>query len=209
MRVVGTFRDLDNPDRFVWLRSFADMSAREAALNGFYNGPVWKAHRAVANATMVDSDNVFLLRPARAETDFEVPDSSLPAADPMSASRGIVVASIVYLRRSTPGEFVDFFERELKPEWEKSGAAVLAELVTDASANTFPALPIREGETVFVWFSLFADQAAFDSHRRALAMSHEWRALDGKLSLWTHQPIETLRLDPTGRSRLRALTATK
>ena len=26
--VLGTFRDLDAPDRFVWLRGFADMPAR-------------------------------------------------------------------------------------------------------------------------------------------------------------------------------------
>src|SRR5687767_14085568 len=25
MRIVGQFRDLDNPDRFVWLRGFPDM----------------------------------------------------------------------------------------------------------------------------------------------------------------------------------------
>src|SRR4030095_16783299 len=34
MHICGTFRDLDNPDRFVWLRSFPDMAARAAALNG-------------------------------------------------------------------------------------------------------------------------------------------------------------------------------
>ena len=33
MRIIGTFRDLDNPDRFVWLRSFPHMPARAGALN--------------------------------------------------------------------------------------------------------------------------------------------------------------------------------
>src|SRR5713101_5132138 len=71
MRIIGSFRDLDNPDRFVWLRSFPDMGARAAALNGFYHGPVWKAHSAVANATMVDAANVLLLRAARPGTGFQ------------------------------------------------------------------------------------------------------------------------------------------
>src|SRR5262249_21434026 len=65
MTIIGTFRDLDDPDRFVWLRGFSDMETRAAALAAFYGGPVWKAHREAANATMVDSDNVLLLRPGR------------------------------------------------------------------------------------------------------------------------------------------------
>lgn len=64
MRVLGQFRDLDQPDLFVWLRGFADMDVRRRALEAFYGGPVWAAHRAAANATMIDSDNVLLLRPA-------------------------------------------------------------------------------------------------------------------------------------------------
>src|ERR1700685_430705 len=59
--VIATFRDLDDPDRFVSLRRFADMAARVDALGAFYGGPAWQAHRSAANATMVDSDNVLLL----------------------------------------------------------------------------------------------------------------------------------------------------
>ena len=55
MRVLGTFRDLDDPDQFVWLRGFASMATRAPALEAFYTGPVWHAHRAAANATMIDS----------------------------------------------------------------------------------------------------------------------------------------------------------
>ncbi len=32
MRVLGTFRDLDDSDRFVWLRGFADMTSRRSGL---------------------------------------------------------------------------------------------------------------------------------------------------------------------------------
>ncbi len=40
MRVLGQFRDLSRPDRFVWLRGFPDMSSRRDALAAFYGGPV-------------------------------------------------------------------------------------------------------------------------------------------------------------------------
>jgi hypothetical protein len=45
MTLVGQFRELDNPDRFVWLRGFPDLPARAQALQEFYGGPIWKAHR--------------------------------------------------------------------------------------------------------------------------------------------------------------------
>src|SRR5690349_12870755 len=36
MRIIGQFRDLDDPDCFVWLRGFRDMPSRAAALEAFY-----------------------------------------------------------------------------------------------------------------------------------------------------------------------------
>src|SRR5947207_2217956 len=53
MYVIGQFRDLDNPNRFVWLRGFRNMSERVEGLTAFYTGPVWKAHREAANSTMI------------------------------------------------------------------------------------------------------------------------------------------------------------
>ncbi|PYI99292.1 MAG: hypothetical protein DMF00_11300 [Verrucomicrobia bacterium] len=32
MKIIGQFRDLDNPNRFVWLRGFRDMPSRAQAL---------------------------------------------------------------------------------------------------------------------------------------------------------------------------------
>ncbi len=62
--VIGQFRDLDDPNRFVWLRGFADMQARAQALEAFYGGTLWKSLRDEANANFIDTDNVLLLRPA-------------------------------------------------------------------------------------------------------------------------------------------------
>ena len=73
MAILGQFRDLDEPDRFVWLRGFDGMTSRAQALARFYGGPAWKTHSAHANATMIDSDNVLLLRPATAHSGFPTP----------------------------------------------------------------------------------------------------------------------------------------
>src|SRR5512147_1701946 len=70
IQVIGQFYDLDDPDHFIWLRGFNDMEAREQSLKAFYGGPVWQAHRDTANATMIDSDNVLLLRLAHPTSGF-------------------------------------------------------------------------------------------------------------------------------------------
>src|SRR5205809_2803409 len=78
IKVIGQFRDLDHPDRFVWLRGFRNMTSRAKALTEFYSGPVWKAHREAANATMIDSDNVLLLRPALPMSGFSLENMKRP-----------------------------------------------------------------------------------------------------------------------------------
>ena len=94
MSVIGQFRDLDDPDSFVWLRGFNDMPSRAAALNLFYTGPVWAAHRDEANSTMINSDNVLLLRPAPPDAGF----ASLHAARPAPGAEEY--SAVLWLRRS-------------------------------------------------------------------------------------------------------------
>src|SRR5207244_10975876 len=53
MAVLGTFRDLDDEDRFVWLRGFGDMASRPAALAAFYGGPACEQARQAATAMMM------------------------------------------------------------------------------------------------------------------------------------------------------------
>ena len=38
--IVGTFRSLDDPDRWVWIRAFPDAASRGRALAAFYEGEI-------------------------------------------------------------------------------------------------------------------------------------------------------------------------
>src|SRR5881227_1393303 len=96
IKVIGQFKDLDHPDRFVWLRGFRDMTSRAKALSDFYGGPVWKTHREAANATMIDSDNVLLLRPARPTSGFSLENSNRPPVGSEEVPTSLVVATIYY-----------------------------------------------------------------------------------------------------------------
>ena len=125
--VGGRFRDLDDPDRFVWLRMFPDMASRRRSLDAFYTGPVWRKHRDAANATMTDSDDVLLLRG--------------PGFTPPPGTRE-VLATICH----HPEEFAfaAYAARHLNP------AHALHR--TEHAENDYPRLPVRTGEDVRVWF---------------------------------------------------------
>jgi hypothetical protein len=157
-RLLGQFRDLGDPDRFVWLRGFADMRAHHAALTGFYGGPVWARHRDTANATMLDSDDVLLLRPL---TPVRRPGK--PAA----------LIAITVAAQDTSARVAG------------AGGEVLATLRTEHARNTFPALPVREGEDVRVTIAAFGDVR---EHARYVAES---------------DAFQELRLAPTEKSWLR------
>jgi NIPSNAP len=200
MKIIGTFRNLNNPDHFVWLRGFPDMAARAKALQEFYGGPVWKAHRDAANATMIDSDNVLLLRPARQDSGFSVANRTRPSRGPSETAKGILAATIYHLGGATASPFTHFFENELRPIIEQTGGTILASFVTENHPNTFPGLPVREGANVFVWFALFSSREAWDKHAAAFNDSIRQKHNAGK-SLIKEEP-EVLLLAPTARSLL-------
>jgi NIPSNAP protein len=204
IKIIGQFRDLDRPDRFVWLRGFRDMASRAKALTDFYSGPVWKAHREAANATMIDSDNVLLLRPAVSTSGFSLENMKRPAVGSDEVPTSLVVAAIYYFESPVAPDFINFFEQTLSPSATSLGATISAYFVTENSENTFPALPVRAGENVFVWFSTFQDSAAYENYVGALSQSERWRdEVSNGLKRYVKSAPEVLRLSPTARSQLR------
>ncbi|MDH5822635.1 NIPSNAP family protein [Luteimonas sp. RD2P54] len=146
MRLLGRFADLDAPERFVWLRGFADMQARRRALQAFYGGPVWRRHRDAANATMIDSDDVLLLRPVLA------PDPAAGARPADGAAAG-VLGVICHFDAPFDAALPERFRAQAWPYWRNRGAVLLGGFASEHARNTFPALPVREGEHVFAWFA--------------------------------------------------------
>lgn len=188
--VIGQFRDLDAPDHFVWLRGFPDLAARTESLRAFYGGPVWQAHRSAANATMIDSDDVLLLRPAHPDSGFRLgPDR------PASGHEGIIAATTWHLRPEAEAGFPQVFETLLAPMLGDAGVSILASFVSEHGENGFPALPVRGDARVFVWFSRFPDRAAYERHAAAPGLAE---ALRPHLA----RPPEVALLSPTARSRL-------
>ena len=198
MTIIGQFRDLDRPDMFVWLRGFGDMEARKEALTAFYNGPVWAAHRDAANATMIDSDDVLLLKPAWPGAGF---DLSGAQRDALPEQTGIVVIRIHHLRPGAKADFAGNFETDTVPILAAAGGRLLGAFITEHAENSFPRLPVRLGENVFIAVTGFDSVEAHGRHDAALAASPWWQSFQQAAD--TTRPTETLRLSPTSQSLLR------
>lgn len=141
MRILGQFRDLSAPDRFVWLRGFADMEARARAIEGFYSGPVWKEHGPTANATMIDHTDVLLLKPARPGSGLRLDPRRRPAHN---APGGVIVVTIEHLAGpASPAVIAALGDGG-------EAATCLAELVTEPARTPATRLPVREDVNVFV-----------------------------------------------------------
>jgi hypothetical protein len=197
--VMGQFHDLDDPDRFIWLRGFVDMNSRDHALQSFYGGPVWAAHRDVANATMIDSDNVLLLRPAWAGAGDSVLAGQRAAPGARLSPGGLVQVSIHYLKGPATPELLTLCRERMATTLERGGAKHLAWYQTEDSANSFPRLPVRAGEHVLVGLAVFDDTRGFD----AFQADGSWqRNIEPLLSGWLSRASEFHRLIPTARSKI-------
>jgi hypothetical protein len=173
-------------------------------LQAFYGGPVWKANREAANETIIDSDNVLLLRPMRSDSGFSFENNKRPPRGAGEIPSGIVMATIYYLDAPADAGFTDFIERMLAPSLTESGASNLVCFVTENSKNTFPALPVREGENVLVWFACFQNHVEHNKFVTTLNQSQKWRDEVSKiLEQHVRRSPEVLRLSPTARSQLR------
>lgn len=198
IRLVGQFQDMDDPDRYTWIREFPTMAGRAATLNEFYTGPVWHAHRNEANPMLDDNDNVLLLKPSAQGAGFgPVPRRPRPAGD-----AGTLFATIHYLWKAPADGFTQFFEKSGRGDLERAGARVLGSYVGEARVNDFPRLPVRQGEKVFVWFTRVKDTPRYE---RALAALRGTKGvMRGSQMLMPdleERPAQVLRLRSTPRSR--------
>lgn len=191
IRLIGLFRDLDRPDRFVWMRGYPDQGARKPALSAFYNSDHWFAHRSATNATMTSSDDVLLLRPLSPAL---APDVSVPIPTGEQPGSGVVILGVH--RLDGPDDpLAAAFGAAFAVSLAEAGLAVETAGITDPTPNSFPRHPVREGEWVLVWLSVQPDMQSADA---ALVRARA----DPRLVPLFASVIQLMRLQPTARSRL-------
>jgi len=189
LQVLGQFEDLDQANRFVWLRGFEALPMRPAALARFYDGPVWQAHRAAANATMIDSHDVLLLRPLTLAGLPALPHrvpTSVPGGPLRRRWLALLCPLVAEQGRITEALAAALRER-LLPAGAAAGLVWQALLVTEPAPNNYPRLPVREPESMLVALAGLAPGAD----------GLDTTALLRPLDPWLRAAPQVLRLQPT------------
>jgi len=60
MKVLGPLLDVENPNKFIWLRSFPSLAERDRMKNAFYEGELWKNELESIAMPMLESYDVIL-----------------------------------------------------------------------------------------------------------------------------------------------------
>jgi NIPSNAP protein len=60
MRIIGPFLDLENPNKFVWLRIFPSLDERDRMRTAFYEGELWKNELEAIAMPLLESYDVVL-----------------------------------------------------------------------------------------------------------------------------------------------------
>ncbi len=60
MIILGPLLDIENPNKFVWLRSFPSLDERDRMKTTFYEGELWKNELEAIAMPMLDSYDVIL-----------------------------------------------------------------------------------------------------------------------------------------------------
>jgi hypothetical protein len=191
MAVGGTFVDEDDPDCFIWLRGFLNHGARVLALETFYGGPVWARYRDAANATMVDSDDVLVLRPTQPS---HKPAAAVARGGPDDRPRLERILVGTYGLSGPGAALQNWFASAAIPELEDVLGTRLSGWRTDPTANGFPRLPVRD-ERVLAWLAVFPGGEARDDAATRLAAATVGQELERRTS-WAR----IFRLTPTARS---------
>jgi hypothetical protein len=149
-RMLGAFRDADDPDRFLWLRGMPDLETRQRVLTAFYaEGEMWRQHREEVNTWFIDTDDVLLMHP--------VSEWSAPATGPST----VAMYSCIRKQPVPPDEAAEV-QRAVPAAIAAAGGRMLVTLETDRAENNYPKHPIRTGEYGFLWFATFAAPAQIE-----------------------------------------------
>lgn len=159
MHVIGQFRDVERADHFVWFRGYPDMASRRVGLAAFYfESEAWATHGRAANATMIDSDDVLLLRPIPGLPRLCDAVIDRPAGHAESGNRYAVGIHHLADRDDDPIELW----HSLLASLHAADVEVVGVLCTEPATNNFPQLPVREDANVLVVVTRGADTLAAD-----------------------------------------------
>lgn len=155
---LGEFKINDINDRFVWFRGFTDMKTRLEFLNDFYiNSATWKEYGKGANEMMINSDNVYLLRPLKEEVNSEIlkTDKTFSVVD-------------FYICNNTLEKVINLFDTTYFPFLKDLKIEDITLWVSEMAENDFPRLPVFQDKNLLVSITHYKDENEFNNKQKEI-----------------------------------------
>jgi hypothetical protein len=154
---LGQFKINGVNDRFVWMRGFADMHTRIRFLNDFYvESRVWKEFGPGANAMMINSDNVYLLRPLNNNKSSREQSEAING-NLLKTNKGIIVVDF-YICNSTLDKVINLFHSSYIPFLKTLNIDNVTLWVSEMSENDFPRLPVFQDKNLLLAITKYGDE---------------------------------------------------
>lgn len=152
---LGEFKINEVNDRFVWFRGFENMKTRVKFLNDFYiNSPTWKEYGKGANEMMLNSDNVYLLKPLHKNSKLKS-DKAFTVID-------------FYGCNSTIEKVIALFDTTYIPFLKKINVEDITFWVSEMSENDFPKLPVFQDKNLLVSITHFKDENEYKARQKEI-----------------------------------------
>jgi len=155
---LGQFKIDKANDRFVWFRGFKNMKTRVKFLNDFYvDSKTWKDFGKGANDMMINSDNVYLLRPLTKSI----------SANFLDVSHKIVLVDF-YRCNSTLDKVIALFNTEYVPFLENIEIKNTTLWVSEMQENDFPRLPAFQDKNLLVSITSFENEKEYQLKQKLI-----------------------------------------
>jgi hypothetical protein len=195
--ILGSFENVDDPNRWMWIRAFSSAEQRAEALNGFYGSLIWKQLRGPANATIVDVGDALLLQA------LSITQAPMSAPDPGTKLTTSVIECVRYFPKNVQAAgHIRTIVADMQEHVRSVGGLALATLETSGTDNFYPRLPVRT-ESAIVQMTRFQNAAAQADSWAARRAGQPWKSWMAACENHVATPVERFRLRPTSRSALR------
>jgi len=158
---IGQFKIAGAEDRFLWMRGFSNMHIRSKFLVDFYvNSPVWKQFGPGANEMMINSDNVYLLRPLRTHENVKE-QRAKGNSYLLNAGKGITIVDF-YTCNGTLNKVIHLFDTAYLPFLRSSGIQDITLWVSEMAENDFPRLPVFQDKNLLLTLTNYTGESDYE-----------------------------------------------
>jgi hypothetical protein len=134
-------------------------------LNDFYiNHPAWKEFGPGANDMMINSDNVYLLKPLNIDNDPDEQSIKVHLAN----TGGSVVVINFYTCNGTLDKVIELFRAQWLPFLKSLEIRDITCWVSEMSENKFPRLPAFQDKNLLLTITHFSNENEYKAKRRQI-----------------------------------------